>query len=86
MDASVPPLASGASPGQAQPQTRQPSRAWLTVPRLLRPVRNVSDTDERAFSEYVDDLLRQLGVVSAFVMLACTVLWWPLDPIVIPED
>jgi hypothetical protein len=49
-------------------------------------VRNVSDTDERAFSEYVDDLLRQLGVVSAFVMLACTVLWWPLDPIVIPED
>jgi len=55
------------------------------LPSMLRTTHG-SPEDEEAFDAYAATLTTQLGLLASIIMLFFTVAWWPLDPIVMPDE
>lgn len=82
LDAAAGPVwAAAASPVVSEAPPVLPS-----LPTMLRPVPDLTPEDEAAFDQFAAVVARQMGLVAISVMLVATVLWWPLDAWVIPED
>lgn len=60
------------------------SRLEAAHPPMLRPVQ-ASPDDEAAFDAYAIALTRQIGLLASVGMMAFTLLWWLVDPLVMPD-
>lgn len=55
------------------------------VPPMLRAVRGSAE-DEAAFDAYRTTMTTHLGVLASVIIFLFTVIWWPTDPLVMPDE
>jgi hypothetical protein len=56
------------------------------LPHVLEAVHPESPELEEAFSRYAAGLTRQLALLTAVLLCAFALLWWPLDAMVLPDQ